>query len=80
MPMDRPAGFFAALFDMSFSSFITTKIIKVLYIITIVGAGLLALFGLIGGLTQGAGPAILALILAPSPFSSMSSGPVFGWN
>jgi hypothetical protein len=33
-------GFFASLFDLSFSSLITTKIIKVLYVITLVLIGL----------------------------------------
>ena len=36
-------GFFGALFDLSFSSFVTTKIIKVLYVIAIVIAGIAAL-------------------------------------
>jgi hypothetical protein len=34
--MDK--GFFAALFDFSFSSFVTTKVLKVLYGIWILGA------------------------------------------
>ena len=29
-------GFFASLFDLSFTSFITTRVIKVLYVITLV--------------------------------------------
>jgi len=36
----EPKGFFASLFDLSFSSLITTKIIKVLYVLTLVGIGL----------------------------------------
>ena len=32
--MDR--GFFASLFDVSFTSFVTTKVIKILYILTLV--------------------------------------------
>ncbi len=36
-------GFFASLFDVSFSSFITTRIIKVLYILAIVVFALVAL-------------------------------------
>ena len=36
-------GFFGALFDLTFSSFITTKIIKVLYVLAIIIAGLIAL-------------------------------------
>jgi hypothetical protein len=33
-------GFFASLFDLSFSSLITTKIIKVLYVLTLATIGL----------------------------------------
>ena len=36
-------GFFGALFDLSFSSFVTTKIIKVLYVLAIVIVGIAAL-------------------------------------
>ena len=36
-------GFFGALFDISFASFVTTKIIKVLYVLAMVVAALIAL-------------------------------------
>lgn len=64
--MDK--GFLNAMFDLSFSSFITPKLIKFIYIISI---GLLALFGLgiiISGFSQGFGPGLAALILAPIIF------------
>lgn len=64
-PIQDASGFFRALFDFSFSSFITTRIIKVLYIISIVLIGLGSVAFLIAGLTQGAGAAIVALIGAP---------------
>jgi hypothetical protein len=62
-------GFFAALFDMSFSEFITIKLIKVLYMLAIVGAGIGALVIVGGGLAtaEGAGK-LLYLILAPVLF------------
>jgi hypothetical protein len=43
-------GFFSALFDMSFSEFITTKLIKVLYvlILSLIGIGLVV--GVLSGL------------------------------
>lgn len=44
-------GFFAALFDLSFSSFVTTRLIKLLYILIIVLAGLAGL-GVIGASIQ----------------------------
>jgi hypothetical protein len=36
-------GFLASLFDISFSSLITTKVIKVLYLLSMIIIGLLAL-------------------------------------
>lgn len=62
-------GFFAELFDISFSDFITTKIIKVLYVISIVGAALLALSMIVQAFTlQGATAGILAVIISPIVF------------
>ena len=63
-------GLVGTLFDLSFSSFITTKIIRVLYAIGIVLAGLLALGTLLGGFaSDGGGAAILGgVILAPVVF------------
>jgi len=52
-PMDPPAGssraadgrgFLSALFDFSFTSFVTTRIIKVLYVLILVLVSLVALF------------------------------------
>jgi len=63
-------GLWGTLLDLSFSSFITVKIVRVLYVIGIAMAGLLALGTLLGGFTGdgGAGMAILGLILAPIVF------------
>jgi len=63
-------GLVGTLFDLSFSSFITTKIIRVLYAIGIVLAGLLALGTLFSGFAgDGGGAAILlGVILAPVVF------------
>lgn len=41
--MDQAKGFLGSLLDLSFTSLITSKIIKLLYILSIVGAGLAAL-------------------------------------
>lgn len=41
--MDHAKGFFGSLFDLSFTSLITSKIIKLLYILSIVVAGIAAL-------------------------------------
>ena len=62
-------GFLASLFDMSFTSFVTTKLIKVLYVLGILGAGLMALSIATSGFARGAGTGLLALIIvAPIVF------------
>jgi hypothetical protein len=58
-------GFFASLFDISFSSLITTRIIKVVYVIFLVVLGLAGLVAIIAGITQGAGNAVAAIIIVP---------------
>ena len=59
-------GFFGSLFDVSFSSLITTKVIKVLYILSMILIGLMALFFVVGAFTQSAaGGVITLLVLAP---------------
>jgi len=63
-----PKGFFASLFDFSFSSFITTKIIKVLFILAIIGSAIGALFILFTGFSSGFFGALVALVLAPLAF------------
>jgi hypothetical protein len=46
-----PRGFFSALYDLSFHSFVTPKIIRVLYILALVIIGLWSLGFLISGFT-----------------------------
>jgi hypothetical protein len=59
-------GFFASLFDISFTSFITTKIIKFLYVLALIVAGLLALAFVISAFTQGVAAGVFTLVvLAP---------------
>jgi len=62
-----PEGFFKSLFDFSFSHFVVTKMIKVLYGLAIIVAGILALIALISGL----GAAVAA-------FHGYSSSPGLG--
>ena len=75
--MDMNArGFFSSLFDLSFQEFITTKIIKVLYVIAIIGSAIGALailvgafasrsfFGIVGGLISASIGFCLFVILA----------------
>lgn len=65
----KGAGFFKALFDFSFTEFITSKIIKLLYGLTIFIAGIVALIIIIGGFSAHPGAGIIALlIVAPIIF------------
>ena len=61
-------GFFEVLFDMSFTEFVTTRLIKVIFVIGIIGAGLLTLVLLAGGFRAGFGKGVLMLILSPVIF------------
>ena len=60
-------GFFASLFDISFSSLITTKVIKVVYVISMIVIGLAALVFIIAAAASdgGGGAVIFALIVMP---------------
>ena len=66
--MTENKGFFGSLFDLSFSELVTTKIVKILYIIAIGLSGLLALSMIIGGFSGSAGTGFGMLILAPIAF------------
>jgi hypothetical protein len=62
----EPKGFLAALFDVSFTSFVTTRIIKVIYVITLVLIGLGALAFAVAAFSQSAaGGLFVLLIVAP---------------
>ncbi len=61
-------GFFGALFDISFSEFITVRLIKVLFVIAIIGSAIGAVTILIGGIASGGGAAFLSIIMAPIAF------------
>ncbi len=61
-------SFFRALFDFSFSEFITTKIIKILYVIAILLAALAWLGNLVFFFSQGGLYILLGLIVTPIGF------------
>jgi hypothetical protein len=56
-------GFFASLFDLSFTSFVTTRIIKVLYVLALIGIGLTMLVFIIGGFHESAAVGLLVLLI-----------------
>lgn len=65
-------AFLTALFDVSFSSFITARVIRVLYVVGLILAGLTA-FTLLGvGFGQGIVAGIFMLIVAPLVFLLMA--------
>lgn len=66
--MEQSTGFFQALFDTSFSNFITIRIIKFLYIVAIIFIGIGALAQIFISFNESAGMGILFLILAPIIF------------
>ena len=61
-------GSLGLLFDMSFSEFITTRVIKFLYILGIIVAAIVTLSLIIGGFARGAGMGILMLLFSPVVF------------
>jgi hypothetical protein len=58
-------GFFGSLFDVSFKSLAMTKIIRVLYILVLIGFGLALLAIVISAANQGGSEAVAILIFAP---------------
>ena len=56
-------GFLASLFDVEFKSLITTKVIKVLYILSMIGIGLVALAFVVAAFNNNAAAGLLVLII-----------------
>ena len=57
-------SFFASLFDISFSSLVAPKVIKVLYVLSMIVIGLTALFFVVGAFTESAAAGIFTLLIA----------------
>ncbi len=68
MANGKTKSFLQALFDLDFREFVTIRIVKLLYIIGIVLAGLLSLAVLVAGLGQGGAMVLVSIILAPLYF------------
>jgi hypothetical protein len=59
-------GFLASLFDVSFSSLVTTRVIKVLYVLSMIIIGLFALFFVVAAFSNSVASGIVVLlIIAP---------------
>ena len=65
---DRQEGSFSALFDFSFTSFVTLKLIKVLYVIIMILAVLSVIGTIVVGFQASNTMGILALVLSPILF------------
>ncbi len=70
--MDQAKCFFSSLFDVSFSDFITPKIIKIVFILGIIGSGIAAISMIAGAFAKSTGMGIVTLIIgAPLSFILM---------
>lgn len=63
MPERSPKGFLASLFDFEFSSFIATRLVKLLYGLAMVGIALAALSLVVGAFQEGLLPGLLMLLV-----------------
>ena len=66
--MREKKGFLGALFDFSFSEFITVKLIKILYILGIIFSTIVAIIFIVSGFNISTGVGIIFLILSPIIF------------
>ncbi len=56
-------GFFESLFDLSFTSFVTIKLVKILFILSLAGIGLAYLFFTISAFATDTGFGVLVLLI-----------------
>jgi uncharacterized membrane protein len=61
-------GFFKALFDTSFSAMITVRIIQWLYVLALLGIGLMTLLFVVAAFADSASAGLIVLILSPLIF------------
>jgi hypothetical protein len=66
--MEEKKGFWSCLFDLSFSELITMRVIKVLYAVGILVAGIAGLCLIVTAFTKGFGPGLLHVVAAPIVF------------
>ncbi|WPD22038.1 MAG: DUF4282 domain-containing protein [Candidatus Electrothrix scaldis] len=67
-PEKSEKKFFGSLFDFSFSGFITTEIVKILYGISIFFAGIFAVMFIVAGFSRSVGSGIGSLFISPVIF------------
>jgi hypothetical protein len=62
---DSSTGFFPALFDFTFNTFVTPKIVRIVYVLAVVWAGLGYLFAVIGGFASSITTGLVTLVFGP---------------
>jgi hypothetical protein len=62
-PNAGDGGFFAALFDFSFNSFVTPKIVKLVYVLATIAVALFYLVFVISAFAKNAGAGVLVLLI-----------------
>jgi len=65
MNTDDAKSFLDSVLDLSFSSFITTRLIKIIYLIFVILACISGLAIIVTGMFNGIGAGVLSLIVAP---------------
>ena len=63
--MEQKRGFFGQLMDFSFTEFITTKIIKVLYGLSIFIAAVFTILVIVGAFSDSVASGVILLVLSP---------------
>lgn len=66
---EEPKGIAAALMDLSFSEFVTTRLIKIIYVLGIIGAGLGGVGMIVTGFMQGFVSGLVGIVVAPIIFA-----------
>ena len=64
-PQTPQKGFFGALFDFSFETFVTPMIVKVVYVLSIIALGLAWLVWMAAAFSQSSGLGLVVLVLGP---------------
>jgi len=66
--MNQQRGFFGALFDISFSELITTRVIKFLFVLAIIASAIASIVYIGAAFTHSIGVGVLVLIISPLVF------------
>jgi hypothetical protein len=64
-PADSSAGFFQALFDVSFTTFVTPTIVRIVYVLAIVWAAVVYVLVVVGGFATSVGTGLVVLVFGP---------------